>query len=46
LARFAGALAFDDKLWHEFDPELVARCRKRRAAGDAAGGGSAERTAK
>ena len=46
LARFAGALAFDDKLWHEFDPELVARFRRRRAVGDAAGGGSAEKGAK
>lgn len=46
LARFAGALAFDDKLWHEFDPELVARFRKRRAVGDAVGGGSAEKAAK
>ncbi len=45
LARFAGALAFDDKLWHEFDPELVARFRKRRAVGDAASGGSAEKGA-
>ena len=26
-ARFAGAAAFDDKLWHEFDAELVAHFR-------------------
>jgi glycine/D-amino acid oxidase-like deaminating enzyme len=46
LARFAGAVAFDDKLWHEFDPELVARFGKRPAADDAAGGRSAEKTAR
>jgi hypothetical protein len=45
LARFSGELAFNDKLWHEFDPELVARFRKRPAADDAAGGRSAEKTA-
>jgi glycine/D-amino acid oxidase-like deaminating enzyme len=31
LARFAGGGRVDEKLWHEFDPEIVARFRNRSA---------------
>jgi sarcosine oxidase, subunit beta len=34
-ARFTDAVTFDDKLWHEFDPELVARFRRQPVAEDA-----------
>ncbi|HEU0157719.1 MAG TPA: FAD-dependent oxidoreductase [Hyphomicrobiaceae bacterium] len=40
LARFGGEVAFDDKLWHEFDAELVARFRKQAAPDVEAGGRS------
>ena len=33
--RFTGAVTFDDKLWYEFDPELVARFRRQPVAEDA-----------
>ena len=44
ISRFAGGSSGREAL-ERVDPELVARFRKRRAVGDAASGGSAEKGA-